>query len=248
MFLDENIICDKQDFPLSTPLSNNIILYKFCLSGRVWSLKLTIDVTNNEDKNCILDSSQYVDGICQFFHTTPAKPIIIVGLNNEEKAKYQAIGDIVEKIVDNARNAVATWEGSPQILSQKPQDDLAGAQYSLVKPLKKAVKQTGYEYWRYDYCVYYLRKTDEFNHKIYVDIITAPHCRRIDIAIRYLGLGFSYTFGFFTIPLSGSFTPRDQKQAELYIECLFAMLANLENKYLHQIGEAYPQTPNWYPY
>ena len=118
-------------------------------------------------------------------------------------------------------------------------DDCRDNKYSLAKPLRAALERLGYDYVGYENWAYFFKKFNDRRHSIWVEMYTAPMCRRIDAAVHYRGLGFDHVFG---VP---AFTPHDQKQAQRFVDSLATTLEVVENRYFPALREAYPPCPAW---
>lgn len=233
----------------SSPLSSNICLFKWFDSGLKYNIAyLTIDVTDDVAGKTILDDSDYVRSFEAFFGCAHERVETLVSA--PELAQGKEVQIEIERIIAEAKEGLTKWEGSeerledqplPSPVANKPIVINIGSRYSFKKSLNlKKRKASGYEYLKYDSFCYFLRKRDEFNHAIELEISTGPVFRRIEALIDYRGMTFRHHFR------ALSFTPQDQGEADRYMVALLDVMANLETKYLRRIGALYPRTPEWY--
>jgi hypothetical protein len=217
------------------PLGSYIAYYRDGIFTRWHMISLCFDVTAKSDLFSFVDR-QYIEYLNRVFPIKLLADDTFFGLNQDERAQYEAINASLSEIVSKARSMCQFPLGK---LAECANADrvLIGGNYSLKKSLTKLIPLHGYAYQRYHYYTYFFGKKDQFGHQIQFNINSAPFSRDIQTTFTYKGLGFHYDFA---LPM---FTPQNQQEADQYVEAIMEFMDEFEVSYLSVIGAAYPATP-----
>ncbi len=221
-----------------TTLEARIVLYRHAWPGGPFDASAWIDVTP-ETGGEPLDDGDCLSAMEAALGARAVRSDDALHLDGAELAEIEAADALCDPTLVATDKAFQFWEGCPEPLQYHTLDDCRDNKYSLAKPLRAVLERLGYGYVEYDNWSYYFEKFNDRRHSIWVEVNTAPMCRRIDAVVHYRGLGFDHVFG---VP---SFTPHDQKQAQRYVDSLATTLELVEKQYFPVLRETYPPCPTW---
>jgi hypothetical protein len=217
------------------PLGSYLAYYRDGVFTRWHMISLCFDVTGKSELLSFVDR-QYIEKLNKTFPVKLLAADTFFGFSQEEKSQYELINASLSDVVAKAMSICQFPSGK---LAECANDDrvLTGGNYSLKKSLIRLIPLHGYAYQKYHYYMYFFGKKDQFGHQIQFIISSAPFSRHLQTSFAYKGPGFNYDF---ELPMV---TPKNQQEADHYVEAVMDFMDSFEVTCLSTIGAAYPTTP-----
>ena len=227
----ETVFREGIDLP-STRMGSQMIMLRDVITPQWNTIGLFVDITHESG---LLDATPYRDAMQHLLPGIPGKERLMCIFSDEEQRQYDALNERAAPLIEKAQEFLS--ERIPQ-----PEDGESefGKKLSLAGVFKKLCRQYGYEYIRYEYLSFFIRKRTENGHYIRLDIDIGRTGQEVNMAVNFTGLGFDRRVFYV------GFEPGSQARAEEHLKRCFEALDAAEKKVFPALDAHYPPTPEWF--
>lgn len=191
---------------------------------------LHVDITDGQE---ILDASPYLNAMTALLPGTRYTESIQIQLTAQEQA---ALDEIQKRAASTSAAVSAFFDSQFKTASGKD----SGRAVSLAPSLKRLCRQYSYRYLGSMSRVYSTDKQTANGHLLRMEFDTGQMGDEVNVSIVLEGLGFSQRLAYV------GYLPENQKDAESHLHKLFLVLNEAESKYLSELDQIFPPSPEWF--